>query len=394
MIIVAVVAVGAIIAAAFILINSRKQQQLPLSIETPPPSQLRIRKVFKDLPEQAPRVSPDASSASKKPEATKLSFVRDDIERFDLPDLLRASAEILGSGCFGSSYRAALTNGLVMVVKRFKQMNNVGKEEFHEHMRRLGRLRHPNLLPLVAYYYRKEEKLLITEFVENRSLANRLHGRHSEGQESLNWETRLQIVKGVAKGLRYLYKELPSIIAAHGHLKSSNILLNQSYEPIISDYGLVPVINQENAHELMAAYRSPEYLQLGRITRKTDVWSFGILILELLSGKFPANFLTHGSKGNEEDDLANWVKSVPEEEWMNKVIEKDMRATKNNEGEIIKLLKIGLSCCEEDLDRRLDLKQVVERINEIKEKDNDDDIYSSSYASDGEEGQMILLSPE
>lgn len=107
----------------------------------------------------------------------RLSFVRTDRERFDLPDLLRASAEILGSGCFGSSYKANLTCGSVMVVKRFRQMNNVEREEFQEHMRRLGRLRHSNLLPLVAYYYRKEEKLLISDFVQNGCLAVHLHGK-------------------------------------------------------------------------------------------------------------------------------------------------------------------------------------------------------------------------
>lgn len=109
-------------------------------------------------------------------ELGKLSFVRDDRERFDLQDLLRASAEVLGSGNFGSSYKAVLLDGQAVVVKRFKLMNNVGREEFHEHMRRLGRLRHPNLLPLVAYYYRKEEKLLVFDFVHNGSLASHLHG--------------------------------------------------------------------------------------------------------------------------------------------------------------------------------------------------------------------------
>lgn len=98
------------------------------------------------------RGSSHGSGAGKRAaESAKLSFVRDDTERFDLSDLLKANAEILGSGCFGSSYKAALTNGPVMVVKRFKQMNNVDREEFQEHMRRIGRLKHPNLLPLVAY---------------------------------------------------------------------------------------------------------------------------------------------------------------------------------------------------------------------------------------------------
>ena len=119
----------------------------------------------------------EMSGHSKRAEQGKLTFVRDDRERFDLQDLLRASAEVLGSGNFGSSYKAVLLSGEAMVAKRYKQMNNVGREEFQEHMRRLGRLAHPNLLPLVAYYYRKEEKLLVSEYVENGSLASHLHGK-------------------------------------------------------------------------------------------------------------------------------------------------------------------------------------------------------------------------
>lgn len=117
-----------------------------------------------------------ASVPSSNGRKLDLTFLRDDRQRFDLGDLLKASAEILGSGVFGASYKAALCVGAVMVVKRFRQMNNVGKEDFQEHMRRLGRLRHPNLLPLVAFYYRKEEKLLVSDYVDNVSLAVYLHG--------------------------------------------------------------------------------------------------------------------------------------------------------------------------------------------------------------------------
>lgn len=109
----------------------------------------------------------------------KLTFVRDDRQKFDLQDLMRASAEVLGSGNFGASYKAVLVDGEALVVKRFKQMNNIAKEDFHEHMRRIGRLKHPNLLPLVAYLYRKEEKLLVFDFVHNGSLAANLHGQFS-----------------------------------------------------------------------------------------------------------------------------------------------------------------------------------------------------------------------
>ncbi|KAJ6296462.1 hypothetical protein OIU78_024338 [Salix suchowensis] len=377
------------IVAAFLFLHRRSQRQTSGSIEAPPPpipSNLKKKTGFKEE-NQSPSSSPDHSVGSRKGEGPKLSFVRDDRERFDLPDLLKASAEILGSGCFGSSYKAALSSGRMMVVKRFKQMNNVGREDFQEHMRRLGRLKHSNLLPLVAYYYRKEEKLLITDFVEKGSLAVHLHGHQALGQPSLDWPSRLKIVKGVSKGLAYLYKDLPNIIAAHGHLKSSNVLLSHSNEPMLTDYGLVPVINQEIAQELMVAYKSPEYLHHGRITKKTDVWSLGILIVEILTGKLPANFVPQG-KGNEEQDLASWVNSVPYEEWTNVVLDKDMTSvsTKPNgggESEVMKLLKIGLSCCETDVDKRLDLKEAIERIEEIKERDSDDDFFSS-YTSEGD----------
>lgn len=168
------VAIAAIIVGFFIL---RRRNQTSEAVDaTAPPSFQKKGMTSEDL-DQIEQGSPDQSGSSKKaPDQGRLSFLRDDRERFDLQDLLKASAEILGGGVFGSSYKANLLSGVMMVVKRFRQMNNVGKEEFQEHMRRLGRLRHPNLLPLVAYYYRKEEKLLVSDYVENGSLAVHLHG--------------------------------------------------------------------------------------------------------------------------------------------------------------------------------------------------------------------------
>lgn len=127
--------------------------------------------------EQVQHQQQESSGHFRRADHGKLSFVREDIEKFDLQDLLRASAEVLGSGTFGSSYKAVVNGGQAIVVKRYRHMNNVGREEFHEHMRRLGRLKHPNLLPLVAYYHRKEEKLLVSEFVDKGSLASHLHGK-------------------------------------------------------------------------------------------------------------------------------------------------------------------------------------------------------------------------
>ncbi|XP_030467774.1 probable LRR receptor-like serine/threonine-protein kinase At4g31250 [Syzygium oleosum] len=310
----------------------------------------------------------------------KLVFVRSDRERFELQDLLRASAEVLGSGSFGSSYKAALLGGPAVVVRRFRQMNNVGKEGFYEHMRRLGSLSHPNLLSLVAFFYRKEEKLLISDFVENGSLASHLHANRSPGQPGLDWPTRLKIIKGVTKGLEYLYKELPGLSLPHGHLKSSNVLLDRNFTPLLTDYGLVPVINKDHAQQFMVAFKSPEFNHSDCTTRKTDVWSLGILILEIITGKFPANYLKQGKGANA--DLATWVNSVVREEWTGEVFDKDMRGTKNGEGEMLKLLKIGMCCCEWNVERRWSLREAMDRIEELRERDSDEE-YSSS-ASEGD----------
>ncbi|KAG6676222.1 pollen receptor-like kinase 1 isoform X1 [Carya illinoinensis] len=362
-----------------VFINHKRQPSL-LTKAPVQPSNLQKKSGIKESNESG-QDSINRSGNTKKVENVKLTFVREDRERFDMQELLKASAEILGSGSFGSSYKAALHNGQVMVVKRFKQMNNLGKEEFQEHMSKLGKLRHPNLLPLVAYYYRKEEKLLAFDYVPKANLAVHLHVHEALGQPSLDWPTRLKIVKGIAKSLQYMCNALPNLIAPHGHLKSSNVLLNESFDPLLTDYGLIPLINQEDARDIMVVYKSPEYLQQGRITKKTDVWSFGLLILEILTGKFPTNILQQG-KGNEEEDLSvTWVNSVVPEEWTNKVFDKEMGATRNSEGEMHKLLKIGLACCERNVEKRWDLNEVVEKIEELVEREDMEEEFYTSYAS-------------
>uniref|UniRef100_A0A0D9WSX3 Protein kinase domain-containing protein n=1 Tax=Leersia perrieri TaxID=77586 RepID=A0A0D9WSX3_9ORYZ len=281
----------------------------------------------------ATAVAPAAKRGGRRDDG-KLVFVQEGRERFELEDLLRASAEVLGSGNFGASYKATPMEGQAMVVKRFKEMKGVGREDFNEHMRRLGRLSHPNLLPVVAYLYRREEKLI-----------------------------------GVARGLAHLYDELPMLTVPHGHLKSSNVLLDAAFQPILSDYALVPVVTPHHAAQVMVAYKSPECGETGRPSKKSDVWSLGILILEVLTGKFPANYLRQG-RGSA-TDLAGWVNSVVREEWTGEVFDKDMRGTRAGEGEMVKLLKVGLGCCESDVDRRWDLREAVTRIEELRERSGD-----------------------
>ncbi|KAG8388473.1 hypothetical protein BUALT_Bualt02G0129400 [Buddleja alternifolia] len=307
----------------------------------------------------------EMKAAPRKGEQTgKLSFVRDDRQKFDLQDLMRASAEVLGSGNFGASYKAVLVDGEALVVKRFKQMNNIAKEDFHEHMRRLGRLQHPNLLPLIAYLYRKEEKLLVFNYVCNGSLAAHLHGKHSAEQPGLSWAIRLKIIKGVARGLAYLHAELPTLTVPHAHLKSSNVLLGKDFDPLLMDYTLVPVVNPPQVHNVLVAYKSPEYAQQGHTCKKTDVWCLGILILETLTGKFVA---TQGS-GPYGPELAGWINAIVEEE-STQVFDKEMEISCRPEME--KLLQIGIACCQEDLDKRLDMEQALNQIEQVQESFTD-----------------------
>jgi serine/threonine protein kinase len=196
----------------------------------------------------------------------------------------------------------------------------------------------------------------------------------------LNWSTRLKIIKGVARGLAHLYKEFPNQNLPHGHLKSSNVMLNNSFEPLLTEYGLVPITNKNHAQQFMSSYKSPEVTHFDRPNEKTDIWCLGILILELLTGKFPANYLRHG-KG-ENSDLATWVNSVVREEWTGEVFDKDIMGTRNGEGEMLKLLRIGMYCCEWSVERRLDIRDALAKIEELKEKDSEDE--SFSYVSDGD----------
>lgn len=205
-----------------------------------------------------------------------------------------------------------------------------------------------------------------------------LAGNHNYQKPGLDWPTRLKIVKGVARGLAYLYNALPSLIVPHGHLKSSNVLLDESFEPLLTDYALSPVINLDHAQQIIMPYKSPEYAQLGRITKKTDVWSFGILILEILTGKFPENYIA--PRHNTDSDIASWVNIMVTEKRTSEVFDVEMGGLGNSKAELLKLLKIALSCCEENVERRLDIKEALEQIEDLKEGDIIDggDQYASS----------------
>lgn len=182
--------------------------------------------------------------------------------------------------------------------------------------------------------------------------------------------------------MAYLHRELPaSLNTPHGHLKSSNVVLDKCFQPLLMDYGLVPVLNREQVQNLLVAYKSPEFSKCSRVTRKSDVWNLGILILETLTSKFPTNYLTQEGSGHyrsrESSSPAAWAGFVGGEDFdinnssnAMSVFDAEMENRDNSEGEMIKLLKIGMACCQEDEDKRLDLKEAMDEIEAIKERDD------------------------
>ncbi|KAH0943324.1 hypothetical protein HID58_002961 [Brassica napus] len=202
---------------------------------------------------------------------------------------------------------------------------------------------------------------------------------HSVDQPGLDWPTRLKIIQGVGKGLGYLFKELPTLTIPHGHLKSSNVVLDKSFEPLLTDYALRPVMNSEQSHNLMIAYKSPEYSLKGHITKKTDVWCLGVLILELITGRFPENYLSKGYDANM--SLVTWVSDMVKEKKTSDVFDKEMIGKKNCKAEMLSLLKIGLSCCEEDEERRMEMRDAVEKIERLRESDIDLEASTNVFAS-------------
>ncbi|XP_023529157.1 probable inactive receptor kinase At1g48480 [Cucurbita pepo subsp. pepo] len=289
---------------------------------------------------------------------------------FDLEDLLRASAEVLGKGTFGTAYKATLETGMVVAVKRLKEMTSAEKE-FKEKIEEVGRMKHENLVPLRAYYYSREEKLLVYDYMPMGSLSALLHGSSREsGRTPLNWEARCGIALGVSQGIHYLHSQGPTI--SHGNIKSSNLLLTQSYEARVSDFGLAQLAMSPSAPSRVAGYRAPEVTDSRKVSQKADIYSFGVLLLEMLTGKPP----THSIFNEEAVDLPRWVQSVVQEEWTAEVFDEQLLRYQNVEEEMVQLLELALQCTVPYPDNRPEMDEIVRRIEELcrssSQKQNDE----------------------
>ncbi|XP_023772279.1 probable inactive receptor kinase At1g48480 [Lactuca sativa] len=290
----------------------------------------------------------------------KLVFFRNSSTIFDLEDLLRASAEVLGKGTFGTAYKAVLEAGMMVAVKRLKDVT-VSEPEFREKIEFVGAMNHENLVPLRAYYYSKEEKLLVYDYMPMGSLSALLHGNKGGGRTPLNWEIRSGIALGAARGIEYLHSHGQDI--SHGNIKSSNVILTKSLEARISDFGLANLVGGlPSTPNRVAGYRAPEVTDPRRVSQKADVYSFGVLLLELLTGKAP----THALLNEEGVDLPRWVQSTVKEEWTSEVFDLELLRYQNVEEDMVQLLQVAIDCAAQYPDNRPTMAEVTSRIQEVR----------------------------
>jgi len=188
-------------------------------------------------------------------------------------------------------------------------------------------------------------------------------GDRGRSHAELDWPARMKIVHGIAEGMRYLHKELASSDLPHGNLKSSNVLLGPDNEPMLVDYGFSRMVNPSSAAQILFAYKAPEAAQHGQISHGCDVYCLGVVILEILTGKFPSQYLSTGKGGT---DVVQWVETAISERRESEVVDPEIAGSRNLLGEMEQLLHIGAACAESNPQQRLSMEEALRRIEEIR----------------------------
>ncbi|XP_061338168.1 probable LRR receptor-like serine/threonine-protein kinase At1g53420 [Gastrolobium bilobum] len=248
----------------------------------------------------------------------------------------------IGEGGFGPVYKGILSNGTVIAVKQLSPKSEQGKREFINEIGMISALQHPCLVKLYGCCVEGDQLLLVYEYMENNSLAKALFGPE-ECRLKLNWPTRKKICVGIARGLAFLHEE-SKLKVVHRDFKAANVLLDEDLNPKISDFGLAKLNEEDNTHISTRiagtyGYMAPEYAMHGYLTDKADVYSFGIVVLEIVSGT--RNTL-HRSK-EEAVYLLDWARLLEEKGNLMELVDKRL-VSDFNEEEVMMIVKVALLC--------------------------------------------------
>ncbi|KAL1540398.1 putative serine/threonine-protein kinase [Salvia divinorum] len=220
-----------------------------------------------------------------------------------------ADENVIGEGGYGIVYKGVLEGNHKVAVKNLLNNRGQAEREFKVEVEAIGRVRHKNLVRLLGYCAEGTHRMLVYEYVNNGNLEQWLHGDVGPCSP-LTWEIRMNIILGTAKGLTYLHECLePKVV--HRDIKSSNILLDRQWHAKVSDFGLAKLIGSEKSYittRVMGTfgYVAPEYASTGMLNERSDVYSFGILVMEIITGRNPVDY----SRPAGEVNLVDWLKTM------------------------------------------------------------------------------------
>ncbi|CAL9755364.1 unnamed protein product [Musa acuminata subsp. burmannicoides] len=289
--------------------------------------------------------------------------------KLTLADLIEATNGFhddskIGSGGFGDVYKAQLRDGSVVAIKKLIHVSGQGDREFTAEMETIGKVKHRNLVPLLGYCKVGEERLLVYEYMKYGSLEDVLHERRKAGLR-LNWAARRKIAVGAARGLAFLHHNcIPHII--HRDMKSSNVLLDEDLEARVSDFGMARLMSTVDTHLSVSTlagtpgYVPPEYYQSFRCTTKGDVYSYGVVLLELLTGRSPTDSSDFG-----DNNLVGWVKQHSKVRISDVFDPELLKEGAAVELELLEHLKIACACLDERPLRRPTMLKVMAMFKEI-----------------------------
>eukprot|EP00258_Populus_trichocarpa_P029843 XP_024445862.1 probable leucine-rich repeat receptor-like serine/threonine-protein kinase At3g14840 isoform X3 [Populus trichocarpa] len=288
-------------------------------------------------------------------------------------------ANKIGEGGFGPVYKGLLSDGTIIAVKQLSSKSKQGNREFVNEIGMISALQHPHLVKLHGCCIEGNQLLLVYEYMENNSLARALFGPE-EYQLNLDWATRHKICVGIAKGLAYLHEE-SRLKIVHRDIKATNVLLDKNLDPKISDFGLAKLDEEDNTHISTRVagtlgYMAPEYAMRGYLTDKADVYSFGIVALEIVSGK------SNTSHRTKEDTvyLLDWALVLKEKGTLLELVDPKLGQDYNKE-EAITMINVALLCSNVSAAVRPAMSSVVSML-EGKAVVQDIDIPDESMSTD------------